>query len=278
MSTKKLNDKITLIINSCAGYSDLWEGNIKLLERNWKDRDVRTVLLTDEETDAGFGGIEIFSAGKGLSSPDIIEKFLPTVTTEYIFFTLDDYYLIEPVDSEKILALIDIMDKEKIDYIRLFDLPKSKIKYKGYDSLYRIDLDSKKDTKYQVNLYPSIWRKSFFEKTVPTEENVWNYETSLTRIARETGAVCAMTRGSEYVILDVVRKGKLLGRAIKYFEKNPDLYHGDRKPLGSFEETKIRFMLFLKSVFPQSVIDVMKSVPRIFGMKYYSDSPGSNKR
>ena len=278
MNTSELSNRLTIIINTCENYSDLWDGHVALLNRNWADRKIRSVLLTDGRNDRSFDGIEIFSAGSGLELPQRIKRFLPEVETEYVFITLDDYYLIEPVDPSRISCLIDAMDELGLDYIRLFDIPPSKKKIEGFDGLYEIDLDSEKDVNYQVNLYPGIWRKSLLEKTVSASADAWNYELSLTRTARENNADCAMTKGGEFVILDVVRKGKLLHKANAYFKKHPELYNGERKVISRFQEIKIAVMTAMKCVLSQKKINAMKSVFRRFGMKFYSDAAeGKNK-
>ena len=271
MSTNTLEGRLTLLISTCEKYSDLWTGHMKLLKENWSDRGCDTVLLTDAETNERFDGVKIFSAGRELEMPERISRLMPEVGTEYILLTLDDYYPVAPVKNEDIAKLLDVMDSDGLDYIRLFGIPPSHLKYPGYDFLRRIDLDSKKDVNYQVNLYPGIWRKSFLEKTLEHAANAWNYEISLTATARRCKAKCAMTHGAEFRILDVVRKGMLLHKAAAYFRKHPGIYEGDRRVISRFSEIKIDFMTALKIIFNQSTIDRMKRILRRFGMKFYSD-------
>lgn len=38
---------MTMLILSCDKFSDLWDGHIKLLEKNWPDRDMDTIIVTD---------------------------------------------------------------------------------------------------------------------------------------------------------------------------------------------------------------------------------------
>ncbi|MBQ7500456.1 MAG: hypothetical protein IJT91_06145 [Clostridia bacterium] len=83
-----------------------------------------------------------------------------------------------------------------------------------------------------------------------------------------------MTYGKEFVILDVVRKGKLLHKANAYFKKHPGIYEGDRKVISRFTELKIDFMTLLKLIFNQSTIDSLKSFFRRFGVHFYSDGNG----
>ena len=61
------------------------------------------------------------------------------------------------------------MDKEGLDYIRMFPIPKEKKKMKEYEKMYWIDLNRN----YGVNLYPGIWRASFLKATFREEYNAW---------------------------------------------------------------------------------------------------------
>lgn len=266
-----LKNKLTLVIHTCDKFSDLWDGHISLLNKNWSDREIKTLLVTDKQTDRVFDGVDIIAAGDDFELSKRISAMLPYIETEYVLVTLDDYFPVNPIESEKIEALVNAMDKEKLNYIRLFKRPNSKLKIEGYDNLYRIDLNSKKDYHYQVNMYAGIWRKRFIEQTVREEKNAWDYELSLTKIAREENLKCAMSKGHEFDTLDVVRKGQLLHKSAAYFKKNPGLYSGNRTVISRKTEIILGVRTFIKDVTPQSFVDFLKGVMRKFGMKFYSD-------
>ena len=58
-----LKDKLTLMVHSCNKFSDLWDAHFKLLNENWRDRDLTTYLVTDDETDITFEGVQVICAG-----------------------------------------------------------------------------------------------------------------------------------------------------------------------------------------------------------------------
>ena len=212
-----LTDRLTLLIHSCGAYSDLWDGQMTMLRRNWSDREISTLILTDTNPQAyRYEDAEILCAGEKKEITERIAFALPHIQTEYVFVTLDDYYLLKSVDNGRIAYLLEQMDQQGLDYIRLFPDPPSKDRIG--DGLYRIHQEEKKSS-YYVNLYAGIWRRSFMEKTIGESMNAWQYEVSLTPLIRKWNTPCAMTNGEEYVILDVVRKGKLLHKAAKYFKK-----------------------------------------------------------
>ena len=262
-----LDNKLTLTIHSCQKFSDLWDSHIYLLNKNWHNREVRTLIVTDEENDKRYKNVEILPTGIGKEMSDRMKEALKIINTKYILVTLDDYFPIYEINSEKIERLIDIMEKEDIDYMRLFHRPNSNHRFKHYKDIYKIDLY---DDQYAVNLYVGIWRKDFLEKTIRKTLNAWEYEVSLTNIAREINANCVMSKGKEFETLDVIRKGKILTKANKYL-KNNNLKIGNREVMKKKDEFIIEFRTILKKMLPKKIVIKIKNYLKNKGYKFYSE-------
>lgn len=260
-----MSKPITMLISSCDAYSDLWDGHVELLNRNWPDRDFRVLLVTDKPTDKAYEGVEIVAAGADTEMPQRIACALEHVDTPYVLLTLDDYYPVNCVCDERIDSLLEQIEELGIDYLRLFKRPRPKREISGHEGLYWVDLDGN----YRVNLYAGIWRAEFLKATVGEKLNAWQYEVSLTGKAREYGAVCAASLGGEFETLDVVRKGKILHRAARYFRTDP-VYQGDRGLCPLSHEAQIAVRTCMTEHLPKGVIDVMKHVMTKFGFKFYS--------
>lgn len=263
----ELKNNLTMFIHSCDKFSDLWDGHVKLLEENWGDRNIPTYILTDKENERNYENVTVISAGEGKELSERTAEGLKYVETEYVFVTLDDYFLIEPVSSEEIGKLLDMMETEKIDYIRLFYRPKPsrKDKIKGRKNMYRVNINNV----YAVNMYAGIWRKSFLESTIREPKNAWQYEVSLSRCAREYGANCIMSNNKEFVILDVVRKGKILHKANRYFKKH-DVYRGDRPLMSWKSETALNLKTGFLRALPRPVLKKLRSIMAKRGHHFYS--------
>lgn len=258
-------NRLELLISSCNNYSDLWDLHIDHLERYWRDRRIHTTIVTDSTTDKHYPGIEIFSAGDNLEMPQRLCKALVRVKSEYVLVTLDDYFIVNNVDNNKINSLLDAMDQNNIDYIRMFPIPKEKKLFDNERKLYWIDLERN----YGVNLYPGIWRKSFLMSTFKENLNAWKYEVSLTRIAKETGRRCVMSRDEVFAFLDVIRKGKLLSKASKYLKKNGIKL--DREKISYLEEKKLNLMFWTKKNLPRSLQIIIKRIMKKLGMHFFSE-------
>ena len=161
------------------------------------------------------------------------------------------------------------MDNENIDYVRLFPKPEraKKEQIDGYAGVYQID----NNVLYCVNLYSGIWKKKFLESTLKSSMTPWSYEVSLAKCAREYGAKCAVSLRDEFIILDVVRKGKLLHKALRYFKKNPGIYEGER-PVNSWKyEIVLGFQIFMADHLPLWAHKPVKKVMNMFGKQFFSD-------
>ncbi|MBR0081783.1 MAG: hypothetical protein IJP98_03465 [Clostridia bacterium] len=260
---------MTMLILSCDKFSDLWDGHMKLLEQNWPDRDMTTYLVTDAPSEKQYPGVKILPAGTETEWSDRLAYALQLVKTEYVFITLDDYFLIHSVDDRKIADLLTMMEREKIDYVRLFPRPKKATKeaLPGYAGIRRIDTSYN----YSVNLYSGLWKKAFLESTVKKPKNAWQFEVSLHLRAQEYGAKCVVSGRNEYAILDVVRKGKLLHRSAAYFRKHPGIYEGNREVNTWAFEIKLTMQQLAARHLPTPIKNKVKAFMKKRGRHYYSD-------
>ena len=78
-----------------------------------------------------------------------------------------------------------------------------------------------------------------------------------------------MSNNREFVILDVVRKGKLLHRAAKYFKMH-DVYHGDRPVISWWYEIKLGIRTWGVRLMPRRITNIARSLMIKLGHHYYS--------
>ena len=259
--------ELTMLIFSCEKFSDLWDAHVRLLEENWPDRGMKTYLVTDAPHQTDFAHVSVLPAGRDASFTARVRCACAAVHTKYIFLTLDDYFLIHPVDSEHIQQLVDVMEREKLDYLRLYDRPKraTGAQLVGERDLYHII----NDTRYSVNLYAGIWRKDFLLRTAVGERSPWSYEASLSHAAVALHGNCAMDAAHVFQILDVVRKGKILNKANRYLKKR-DLYHGDRPVQSRWYEIALAVRTFGVRHMPRPVVELARQFMMKRGRHYYS--------
>lgn len=261
-----------VIISTCGKFSDLWDAYTLLLGQNWAQRGSKTYLVTDDPTDRSFEGVTVVSAGEGTEITQRLAKALESVTAKYILFTLDDYFLTEPINNGKILDTLAFMEAESIDYVRLYPAKKKNlhrehaVPFADHEGYYLRDLS---EGTYKISLYPGLWRTDFMRKTLGEVMNAWQYEVALTPMARELGARCVISNHCEFPFLDVIRKGKVLRKAHKYFQKNP-IYQSDRPVLSRRVEMKLKFRVWLHYGLPTPILKLLKRIMMKLGVKFFS--------
>ncbi len=260
-------ERIALLISSCDSFSDLWEEHIRLLKANWVGERFKTYLVTDKPTDKILDGVEIIIAEPGLDFPMRIKWAANYIGCQYILLTLDDYFLIGKTKTEELQYLIELMELEKIDYLSLYDRRQTNPKkYTALEKIQSIDLNQK----YAVTLYPAIWSAEFLKKTALSDMNPWQYEPTLTATALRENANCKFSGAGTFVILDVIRKGRVLRKANKYFKKH-GIFIGDRALTSRWMEMKLALMDFINWHTPRWFSKMLKKIAKKLGMKFYSE-------
>lgn len=267
--TREIKDKITMLILSCDKFSDLWDGHVQQLEKYWPDRNMETYIVTDKKSEKEYDKVKVFSAGDDVEWSERLRKALEMVNTEYIFITLDDYFLIKPVSNDKICKIMDMMHKHNLDYVRLFKRPTKATRNSidGYTKAFWIDCNFK----YSVNLYSGIWKTDFMKSCVVEPLNPWKFEVELPKMACKYGAKCAVSNNKDFVILDVVRKGKLLHNSYFYFKTHPGIYNGNREVNTWGYEISLAIKTVVGRYTPIPVHNAIKRVMRKHGYEFFSD-------
>lgn len=252
-----MNNRATITIHTCDAYKDIWDTNIMLLNKNWSDRNMRTILVTDKKTDKKYDGVEIMSTGEELGNdmPSRLKDALDRIETEYTIFLLDDYYLTKKIDNQKINNLLTIMDENKIDYLAFDKIHKRSEVINEDELIYKLDINSKNE--YMVCLYQAIWRTSVFKKMVQEKIDIWNFEVSLTQKCIDIGALCATSLKNQLPIVDMIRKGYWLWTA-KDVVKEYNLIGKGRKFMPISMAVKYYPVCFVSRYVPKPIYHAIK--------------------
>ena len=130
-------EQVTYVIASCDLFSDLWENHLHFLRLHFPEME-RIVIVTDtNEKNRSFPGVFIREFGKETSYSERLAKAMTGIETDYVLFTLDDYFLKKRVIIEKLEEDFSFVEKNA-DYMRLFLQPKPKRKDRQ-GSFYSLD-------------------------------------------------------------------------------------------------------------------------------------------
>lgn len=172
---KSKNELVTILVNTCDCYSDLWEPFNVCLKRNWGDNlpweivwNVETIGVPKEF------GRSIFSK-KNLTWSKRLKKCLKQLHSEYICFLLEDFFIYNKVDQNKLDKIIQDMSLDK--KIACCYLAKTRGYVNGNECICDGVLQKRSQTdRYLVNAIPSIWRRKSLIKLLSRYENAWQFE------------------------------------------------------------------------------------------------------
>ncbi len=172
-------DNVTLLVNSCDKYSDLWYPFFELLKIHWPNCKYPIVLNTESKTYSHDGldirCMQIYKSGENVPWSLRLIETLKRIDTKYILFMLDDFFILSPVNYDKLKQVLRWMNHNP--FIGSFTFQshyvprpeyKSKI-YKGFERIPKNDI-------FRINCNHGIWRKRYLLKCLEPGESAWDFE------------------------------------------------------------------------------------------------------
>ncbi len=171
-----LKDKITILVNSCDSYSDLWTPFFALLKKYLAAPDIRIILNTESENFA-FDGLKIdcvHPENKNDPYGKRIMNAIRQVDTPYVFPMLDDFFLRRDVDINRLNDIIKWMDDDKhIVYFNALAVcafaDYEVDKYPGFRRL-------PNGNTYILNMQAAVWRTEKYLHYWRPEVSPWDWE------------------------------------------------------------------------------------------------------
>jgi len=258
-----MSDLLVLIL-SCDKYSDLWNAQDYLYNLYWPNSKFKRYILTDKKRDIEFKSFTLYATDDNYVMTQRLEFFLNKRNEDYIFITLDDYFLCNKVDENVFEEVVSKMKKDNIGYVRLFKYPKCKNFY--YDESF---CAIKYDKNYDVNLYPGIWSRKLLLELAKTKSEIWNFEVGLTAKLFKLNIISLFYNGSPFRFIDGVRKGQLLPSANKFLIKFG--FALDRKKMNLFKAIWLNLLFHIKEFMPKRIYKISKSIAKKLGARFYSE-------
>lgn len=174
--TKKPSENITIVVSSCDAYSDLWYAFFKILKNEWPTVELPIVLNTETKT-FSFEGLNITTfqlcKNRQMEWGGRLKETLKLITTDYILFMLDDFFLYDKVNERKLYELYEIMEKDRS--ISVFEFKNTSGKnlsceYSDFEQRPRVG-------EYKFNCQIAIWRRKDLIKYLRVFESPWEWET-----------------------------------------------------------------------------------------------------
>ncbi len=173
-----LRTKLTIVVNSCDSYRDVWPVFLSALDEYWPARDLSIVINT-ESSPSDFHWKDVCFSYVAAEFPSKVcwgKRLISTlnqVSSEYVLLLFDDYILESNVDTARIIEAVEFLESNHqaaVFYINAVcvqthvDDPKSKFR------------ELKNFVDYRLNSAPGIWRKSELIKYTGANDDPWAWE------------------------------------------------------------------------------------------------------
>ncbi len=172
-----LSHQLTILVNSCDSYEDLWPPFFTLLKK-YLPLDV-PIILNTESKNFHFDGLNIICAHPYKYDADYpygkrLKNALKYISTEYTLLLLDDFFFRTPVDLNLLSQIIEWMNNDP--QIVCFNSEATKVysdwecdKYPGFRRI-------PPGNNFMLNMQAAIWRTADLQKYWRDNVSPWEWE------------------------------------------------------------------------------------------------------
>ena len=214
-----MNKSLSIVIGSCDAYSDVAELYIEFLRQYWKEC-VFPIYVATEQKIIHEPDVITVTNNNGEEWVERIIKAINKTESDYIWLTVDDLFISKKVDNERIKEILEIIEKEGIQY---YGFPANLIKdnrkrkhYRGYEYIYSIS----KDVAYGVNMGTAIWEKEELLRILNDGiETAWDVENYfLEKASKQPGGYYEHyvdDNGTSLKFSHMIKKGKWIQKGVR---------------------------------------------------------------
>lgn len=236
------NEKCEILVSSCDGYADLWLPFFNLFKKHWPDCPFEISLITEKEQ-AQVERVNSLCLGTGKDWSNLLASALEKVQTDYVLFMLEDFFLRKKVCTHQISKLIEKMDEQKIEMLRLVPRPGPPNRKNGEEDLFG---ELPVNTKWRVSSQASIWRKTVLKDLVKRGESAWEFEVNGTQRSIKYHKFYCTRKGLIPYGHHVVERGKWFPwEAWKYKKMNIGCDFSKRRTMNAWESSSWLIKKFL---------------------------------
>lgn len=210
-----MENKTAVLMLSCNKFRSSWGPFFEMLSKFWPDCPYRIILGTDT---GSFPGIETVQVGRDKQWASNCIDILDKVDVQKVILFLEDYFLLQPVNNDRIRRCVRHAYDHDIGCLRLFPCPGPTAPWSHTESL---GILQKKDN-YRLSLQVALWDKKMLKSLLVRGEDAWQTEERGTRrAAMNNGRFVSVLRGEAPVQYEIgIRKGVWQRKALELLSKN----------------------------------------------------------
>ena len=168
------NTDMALVMIGFDPYKDVWNHFFELLNKFWIDNPFQVYLVNNEDPGLEYDNVIVINCGKEAEWSRKVQIALKKIKQKYICLLLEDFFIKDYVDTEKVLKITRFIIENDIKYYKLTSFSKFRSPHYGnYSFLFTIP----ENMPYGISLQAAIWEKNFLsEKLGNGNYNAWVFE------------------------------------------------------------------------------------------------------
>lgn len=174
--------QVSVLISSFDGYADCWGPVCHGFTKYWPDCPYPIYLMTNH-LDYPHPRVEVMKVAGGRDWSGRMLTALDRIQTPYVLYFQEDYWIRQPVDTAKIVAYADHMERHGLNYLRLLSKPTP-----DHDFTHDARLGVlATNAPYRTSVQISFWRKEVLRDLIRPGESVWHFEILGSKRSRKYG-------------------------------------------------------------------------------------------
>jgi len=165
----------SVLVFSCDAYSDAWEGFFHFYHKNWPNPRPKTYLCSNFQS-APSSDITTIKTGTITNWSDSLLLALDQISSPYILWLQEDYFLTKPVDTDGLAHLFSYITSNNLDYFRLIPVPGPKHPMGKIPKTSYSYGQLEPGEAYRTSLQAAFWKKDTLRSLLVPGESGWQFE------------------------------------------------------------------------------------------------------
>lgn len=184
------------------------------MDKYWSDRNAELILCTQTQTPKENKYDRVIYTSEGAAWGDRMAQAARRINSEYVLFTLEDFFISENISNDGIEAYINLMDSNPdISAIRLFPS-------KHFVETYNNQFDYvKKGKPYRICGHPTIYRREYFVSLAEKRYSPWQFEIEGSKYSESLPGEILVAKNNIYHCIHAWGRGSWTRDAIKMFKR-----------------------------------------------------------
>lgn len=244
-----------VVITSCDAYHDAWDPFLQFFDRYWPDCPWPAWLITNKRT-VQHSHVQTFATGSDPSWADNLLKLLDDLRPDSIVYMHEDFFLQNPVDSNRLQQVVDYASQSGVGYIRLAGKPEPDLTHDNPFGLGELS----RGLKFRCSLQAAWWNVETLRKLLVRGENAWQMEVDGSRRSDQVPEPFLSVR-SDQPLIDYyhetgILKGRWLPGALKFCRREGIAVDTSHRPIHP------RLPLFLKRIRKSRPVEAVRDLFR----------------